>query len=96
MRTNIEEISLSNVRLPRSLLKAHEFLRKGLLGIMFDDAIETYGRLRVRCFETDQSGVTDFNGRVSFRMAGSGFEVTIYPAKGKNGITAYEKARVRL
>ncbi|MBO3810139.1 MAG: hypothetical protein FGF50_11185 [Candidatus Brockarchaeota archaeon] len=52
--------------------------------------------LRVRCFETDQSGATDFNGRVSFRIAGSGFEVTIYPAEGRNGITAYEKARVRL
>ncbi|MBO3810255.1 MAG: hypothetical protein FGF50_11785, partial [Candidatus Brockarchaeota archaeon] len=52
--------------------------------------------LRVRCFETDQSGVTDFNGRASFRIAGSGFEATIYPAEGRNGITAYEKARVRL
>ncbi|MBO3798977.1 MAG: hypothetical protein QXP45_00360 [Thermoproteota archaeon] len=52
--------------------------------------------LRVRCFETDQSGVTDLNGRVSFRIAGSGFEVTVYPAEGRNGITAYEKARVRL
>ncbi|MEM2930767.1 MAG: hypothetical protein QW797_07930, partial [Thermoproteota archaeon] len=52
--------------------------------------------LRVKCFETDQSGVTDFNGRVSFRIAGSSFEVTIYPTEGRNGITAYEKARVRL
>ncbi|MEM2946445.1 MAG: hypothetical protein QXI87_08900 [Thermoproteota archaeon] len=52
--------------------------------------------LRVRCFETDQSGVTDFNGRVSFRIAGSGFEATIYPSEGRNGITVYEKARVRL
>ncbi|MEM3660644.1 MAG: hypothetical protein QXU11_09575 [Thermoproteota archaeon] len=52
--------------------------------------------LRMRCFETDQSGVTDFNGRVSFMIAGSGFEVTIYPTEGRNGITAYEKARVRL
>ncbi|MBO3798487.1 MAG: hypothetical protein JTT13_06440 [Candidatus Brockarchaeota archaeon] len=52
--------------------------------------------LRVRCFETDQSGVTDFNGRVSFRIVGSGFEATIYPTEGRNGITAYEKARVRL
>jgi hypothetical protein len=32
--------------------------------------------LRVRCFETDQSGVTDFNGRVSFSISGSGFEAT--------------------
>ncbi len=52
--------------------------------------------LRVRCFETDQSMVTDFNGRVSFRIVGSGFEATIYPSEGRNGITAYEKARVRL
>ncbi|MEM2998480.1 MAG: hypothetical protein QW542_06005 [Thermoproteota archaeon] len=52
--------------------------------------------LRVRCFETDQSGVTGFNGMVSFRIAGSGLEVTIYPSEGRNGITAYEKARVRL
>ncbi|MBO3810188.1 MAG: hypothetical protein FGF50_11440 [Candidatus Brockarchaeota archaeon] len=52
--------------------------------------------LRARCFETDQSEVTDFNGRVSFRIAGSGSEVTIYPSEGRNGITAYEKARVRL
>ncbi|MEM2057740.1 MAG: hypothetical protein QXO76_05780 [Thermoproteota archaeon] len=51
---------------------------------------------RVRCFETGQSGITDFNGRASFRIAGSGFDVTIYPAEGRNGITAYEKARVRL
>ena len=51
---------------------------------------------RVRCFETDQSGVTDLNGRVCFRITGSGSEVTIYPAEGRNGITAYEKARVRL
>ncbi|MEM3390573.1 MAG: hypothetical protein QW491_14390 [Thermoproteota archaeon] len=52
--------------------------------------------LRVKCFETDQSGVTDLNGRVSFRIAGSGFEATIYPSEGRNGITVYEKARVRL
>ena len=52
--------------------------------------------LRLRCFETDQSMITDFNGRVSFRIAGSGFEVTIYPTEGRNGITAYEKARVRI
>ncbi len=52
--------------------------------------------LRVRCFETDQSGVTDFNGIVSFRIVGSGFEVTIYPSEGRNGITAYERARVGL
>ncbi|MEM2946566.1 MAG: hypothetical protein QXI87_09540 [Thermoproteota archaeon] len=52
--------------------------------------------LRLRCFETDQGGITDFNGRVSFRIAGSGFNVTIYPSEGRNGITAYEKARVRL
>ncbi|MEM2100591.1 MAG: hypothetical protein QXP45_04580, partial [Thermoproteota archaeon] len=47
----------------------------------------------MRCFETDQSGVTDFNGRVSFMIAGSGFEVTIYPTEGRNGITAYEKGQ---
>jgi len=52
--------------------------------------------LRVKCFETDQSGVTDLNGRVSFTISGSGFEATIYPVEGRNGITAYEKARVRL
>ncbi|MGB9718957.1 MAG: hypothetical protein ACPL4E_11100, partial [Thermoproteota archaeon] len=52
--------------------------------------------LRVRCFETDQSGITDLNGRVSFMIAGSGFEVTIYPSEGRNGITAYEEARVGL
>ncbi|MEM3958612.1 MAG: hypothetical protein QXO47_10485 [Thermoproteota archaeon] len=52
--------------------------------------------LRVKCFETDQSGVTDLNGRVSFRIAGSGFEATIYPSEGRNGITVYEKAKVRL
>jgi len=52
--------------------------------------------LRVRCFETDQGGVTDFNGRVSFSIAGSGFQVTIHPAENRNGITAYEEARVGL
>jgi len=52
--------------------------------------------LRVRCFETDQSGITDFNGRVSFRIIGSGFQVTICPAENRNGITAYEEARVGL
>jgi len=52
--------------------------------------------LRVRCFETDQSGVTDFNGRVSFSISGSGFQVTICPAENRNGITAYEEARVGL
>ncbi|MEM2599091.1 MAG: hypothetical protein QXI87_00170 [Thermoproteota archaeon] len=52
--------------------------------------------LRVRCFETDQSGVTNLNGRASFRIVGSGFEVTIYPSEGRNGITTYQKARVRL
>ncbi len=52
--------------------------------------------LRVRCFETDQSGITDFNGRVSFSIAGSGFQATIYPAENRNGITAYEEARVGL
>jgi hypothetical protein len=52
--------------------------------------------LRVKCFETDQNGVTDLNGRVSFTILGSGFEATIYPVEGRNGITMYEKARVGL
>ncbi|MGB9718946.1 MAG: hypothetical protein ACPL4E_11045, partial [Thermoproteota archaeon] len=52
--------------------------------------------LRARCFETDQSGVTDFNGNVSFSIAGSGFQVTIYPSEGRNGITLYEEARIWL
>ena len=52
--------------------------------------------LRVKCFETDQSGVTDLNGRVSFSISGSGFEAIIYPVEGRNGITTFEKARVGL
>jgi len=52
--------------------------------------------LRLRCFETDQSGVTDLNGRASFSISGSGFHVTIYPSEGRNGITAYEEARIGL
>jgi len=33
---------------------------------------------------------------VSFSIAGTGFQATIYPAENRNGITAYEEARVGL
>lgn len=47
LSTNVEEISLSNVNLPKGLLKAHELLRTSSpVGFTFDDVIETYGRLR--------------------------------------------------
>ncbi|MEM2931092.1 MAG: hypothetical protein QW797_09590 [Thermoproteota archaeon] len=52
--------------------------------------------LRVRCFETGQSSVTDLNGFVSFTIVGSGFRVTICPLDSLNGITIYEEARVGL
>jgi len=52
--------------------------------------------LRVRCFETDQSGVTDLDGCVSFRLVGSGLQATLYPVDSLNGIGVYEEARVRL
>ncbi|MEM0235764.1 hypothetical protein [Thermofilum sp.] len=46
LSTNVEEISLSNANLPKSLLKAHELLRTSIPIIFtFNDAIETYGRL---------------------------------------------------
>jgi len=46
--TSIEKISLSNAKLHKSILRAHELLREGLENFMFtfDDVIETYGRLR--------------------------------------------------
>jgi len=52
--------------------------------------------LRVGCFETGQSSVTDLNGFVSFTIVGSGFQVTIYPMDSVNGITVYEEAKVGL
>ncbi len=52
--------------------------------------------LRIMCFETDQSSVTDLDGRVTFRIVGSSFQVTLYPADSLNGITVYEEARLRL
>ncbi|MEM2997573.1 MAG: hypothetical protein QW542_01335 [Thermoproteota archaeon] len=52
--------------------------------------------LRVKCFETGQSSVTDLNGFVSFTILGSGFEVIVYPLDSLNGITVYEEAKVRL
>ncbi|MEM2488184.1 MAG: hypothetical protein QXR44_06285, partial [Thermoproteota archaeon] len=52
--------------------------------------------LRVGCFETGQSSVTDLNGFASFMIVGSGLQVTVYPLDSLNGITVYEEARVRL
>jgi len=47
LNTDIEGISLSNARLPRGLLRAHELLRRSnYTGFTFDDVIETYRRLR--------------------------------------------------
>ena len=49
LSTDIEKISLRNAKLPRGLLKAHEFLKNPELKhveFTFDDVIETYGRLR--------------------------------------------------
>jgi len=46
LNTNIEKISLSNAKLHKSILRAHELLRKGPKDFTFDDVIETYGRLR--------------------------------------------------
>lgn len=47
LSTDIEKISLARMRIPKRLLKAHEFLRRGdFMNFTFDGVIETYGRLR--------------------------------------------------
>jgi len=46
LNTSIEKISLRNAKLHKSILRAHELLRKWPGYFTFDDVIETYGRLR--------------------------------------------------